>query len=93
MASFSLEVLVWSSRVLNYSEMGEPVDGLPNPFIISLLPFIDSSLRFLLVAAFSGIPCGLYQGRWYLYYVEPMEGAEKCIVLFLRRKGDLKSDF
>lgn len=93
-AGFRLEVLVWSSQVLNYLEMDKPVDGSPKPFIISLLPFTDSSLRFPLAAALYGIPCALYQGKWYLHYVsQPMEGMERCIFFFLISKSDLESDF
>lgn len=42
-AGSSLEVLVWSNQVLNYSEMDKPVDGPLKPFIIFLLSFTDSS--------------------------------------------------
>lgn len=70
-AGSRLEVPVWSSQVLNYSEMDKPVDGLLKPFTISLLPFTDSSLRLLLAVAFCGMLWGLYLGKWYLYNVIP----------------------
>lgn len=91
-AGSSLEVPVWTSQVLNYSEMEKPVDGLLKPLIISLLPFTDSSLRLLLAVAFWGMLWGLYSGKWYLSNVIPQLGREMQIFV-LRRKGDPESDF